>query len=90
MAVSLPLAARRAVLAAAVITICVAAPATASAVSAPAGLAFYSPPKRLLAGPHGSVIWARRVPSPLSAAAREYLVLYRSRSTPASRSRSPG
>jgi pimeloyl-ACP methyl ester carboxylesterase len=76
---SLSLAARRAVLAATVITICVAAPATASAVSAPAGLAFYSPPKRLLAGPHGSVIWARRVHSPLSAA-REYRVLYRSRS----------
>jgi alpha-beta hydrolase superfamily lysophospholipase len=79
MAVSRALAARRAVLAATVITICVAAPATASAVSAPAGLAFYSPPKRLLAGPHGSVIWARRVPSPLGAAAREYLVLYSSR-----------
>jgi pimeloyl-ACP methyl ester carboxylesterase len=69
---------RGVVLAAVLITASVAVPA--SALSAPAGLAFYSPPKRLIAGPHGSVIWARSVPSSLSAAAREYLVLYRSRS----------
>jgi Secretory lipase len=75
-----PCARRGAVVAAALIMTCVAAPAAASAVRAPAGLAFYSPPKRLLVGPHGSVIWARRVHSPLSATAREYRVLYRSRS----------
>ncbi len=55
----------------------VAAPAAARPV-APAGLAFYSPPKRLLAGPHGSVIWARAIRSPLTTAGRAYLVLYRS------------
>jgi pimeloyl-ACP methyl ester carboxylesterase len=81
MMVSVPLAARRAALALALIVPCVvAAPAPASAVGAPAGLAFYSPPKRLLAGAHGSVIWARRMRGPLGAAGREYLVLYRSRS----------
>ncbi|HUO74720.1 MAG TPA: lipase family protein [Solirubrobacteraceae bacterium] len=60
-----------------------AAPAAAAAAAwrvGPAGLAFYSPPKWLLAGSHGSVIWARTVRSPLSAAGRAYLVLYRSRS----------
>jgi pimeloyl-ACP methyl ester carboxylesterase len=80
MPVWVPLARRGAVVAAALIMTCVAAPAAASAVRAPAGLAFYSPPKRLLGGPHGSVIWARRVHSPLSTTAREYRVLFRSRS----------
>jgi pimeloyl-ACP methyl ester carboxylesterase len=58
-----------------------AVPASASAAApprAPAGLAFYSPPKRLLSGPHGSVIWARAIRSPLTSAGRAYLVLYRS------------
>jgi alpha-beta hydrolase superfamily lysophospholipase len=66
-------------LAALALALSAVAPATAPAVKAPSGVAFYAPPKRLLAGPHGSVIWARRVHSPLSAAAQEYLVLYRSR-----------
>jgi pimeloyl-ACP methyl ester carboxylesterase len=49
---------------------------------APAGLAFYSPPARLLAGPHGSVIWARPAQPGLrlAGAARQYVVLYRSTS----------
>jgi pimeloyl-ACP methyl ester carboxylesterase len=58
-----------------------AVPASGAAAApprAPAGLAFYSPPKRLLAGPHGSIIWARAIRSPLTSAGRAYLVLYRS------------
>jgi pimeloyl-ACP methyl ester carboxylesterase len=74
--------ARRALLLLAVLALgAIAAPAAAQGRTvAPRGLAFYSPPKRLLAGPHGSVIWARAIRSPLTAAGRAYLVLYRSRS----------
>jgi pimeloyl-ACP methyl ester carboxylesterase len=73
---------RRALIAAAALAACglitpVAADAALSA--APPGLAFYSPPKRLLAGSHGSVIWARAIRSPLSAAGRAQLVPYWSR-----------
>ena len=81
MSCSVP-AVRRALLGAAVaLAACgLIAPVTADAArpAAPAGLAFYSPPKRLLAGPHGSVIWARAIRSPLSAAGGAHLVLYRS------------
>jgi Secretory lipase len=46
----------------------------------PSGLAFYSPPARLLAGAPGTVIWSRTVATPhaLTSAARTTLVLYRS------------
>jgi pimeloyl-ACP methyl ester carboxylesterase len=49
---------------------------------APAGLAFYTPPARLLAGPHGSVIWARPAQTGLrlAPAAKQLVVLYRSTS----------
>ncbi len=52
----------------------------AAKTNAPAGLRFYSPPARLLAGKPGTVIWSRTVhtPAQLSAAARVTLVLYRS------------
>jgi pimeloyl-ACP methyl ester carboxylesterase len=71
---------RRATLTALVACVAVAAvPGAAQAFRlGPAGVAFYEPPQRLLAGSHGSVIWARPVRSPLSAAARSYRVLYRS------------
>lgn len=54
--------------------------AAAAKPKAPAGLAFYSPPARLVAGKPGTVIWSRTVhtPAQLSAAARVTLVLYRS------------
>src|SRR5438034_10288276 len=71
---------RRALLAAAIAACALAAPPAAAATTAPAGPAFYTPPKRLLAGSHGSVIWARAIRSPLAAAGKAYLVLYRSRS----------
>src|SRR5437588_10510084 len=47
---------------------------------APAGLGFYTPPARLVAGKPGTVIWSRqaRTPTTLNAAARTTLVLYRS------------
>jgi hypothetical protein len=63
---------RRALLVLAVLALgAFAAPAAAQArTAAPSGLAFYSPPKRLLAGPHGSVIWARAIRSPLTAAGK--------------------
>src|SRR6476660_3893213 len=80
MSCSVP-AVRRALIAAAALAACsLVVPITADAArpAAPAGLAFYSPPKRLLAGPHGSVIWARAIRSPLSAAAGRFLVIYRS------------
>lgn len=61
-----------------------AAPAAASATppqapAAPRATAFYHPPKQVVKGPHGSVIWKR----PLSGVtafdgARNWLVLYRS------------
>jgi hypothetical protein len=46
----------------------------------PSGLAFYSPPARLIAGTPGTVIWSRTIATPqdLKAAARTTLVLYRS------------
>jgi pimeloyl-ACP methyl ester carboxylesterase len=47
---------------------------------APSGDAFYKPPSRLLAGAHGTVVWARRAKSPLPEAARTWRVVYRSRS----------
>jgi pimeloyl-ACP methyl ester carboxylesterase len=54
--------------------------APASAPKAPAGLAFYRPSAKLLAGKPGSVIWSRTIhtPAQLSAAATTTLVLYRS------------
>ena len=54
--------------------------AAAATPKAPAGLAFYSPPARLVAGKPGTVIWSRtvRTPTGLPAAARMTLVLYRS------------
>jgi pimeloyl-ACP methyl ester carboxylesterase len=56
-----------------------AAPASAP-VKAPAGLAFYTPPAKLVAGKPGTVIWSRSVSAPkaLPAAAQTTLVLYRS------------
>jgi pimeloyl-ACP methyl ester carboxylesterase len=47
---------------------------------APKGLAFYTPPARLIAGTPGSVIWSRQIATPkhLPAAARARRVLYRS------------
>ena len=54
--------------------------ATKHAPKAPSGLAFYSPPARLLAGTPGTVIWSRTVATPhaLTSAAHTTLVLYRS------------
>jgi pimeloyl-ACP methyl ester carboxylesterase len=54
--------------------------ATKHAPKAPSGLAFYSPPARLVAGTPGTVIWSRTVATPhaLAGAARATLVLYRS------------
>lgn len=47
---------------------------------APAGLAFYTPPKHLGKGRHGDLIWSRPLGGPdvLPSAGRSYLVLYRS------------
>lgn len=49
----------------------------------PAGRAFYRPPERLVAGPHGTVIWTRpaRGLVEVPGARRTLLVLYRSRAT---------
>jgi pimeloyl-ACP methyl ester carboxylesterase len=62
--------------------VCALVPASAaSGAKAPSGLAFYRPPKKLT-GEHGDVIWARKL-SPgasITAAAKSYLVLYRSTS----------
>lgn len=60
-----------------------AAPAAAARVrTGPAGDGFYAPPRRLVAGPPGTVVWAR--PSTgllaLPAAARTMTVIFRSRS----------
>lgn len=57
-------------------------PATPRLPIGPAGSRFYAPPGRLLDGPAGSVIWARRATgmAALPAAGRSVLVLYRSRS----------
>ena len=68
---------------AAVAAAAAAAPAAAARPpQAPRGLAFYSPPQRLLAGAHGSVIWSRPAqPSlRLAAASKTVVVVYRSRS----------
>src|SRR5438309_8033343 len=48
---------------------------------APKGLAFYTPPSRLIAGTPGSVIWSRSITTPkqLPGAAHATLVLYRSK-----------
>ena len=71
--------ARRAALGA-LLCACVAAPAAAAAPPrGPSGLDFYTPPAAKIAGPHGSVIWARPVRSGLvPSAGRTSLVLYRS------------
>ncbi len=47
----------------------------------PSGNAFYAPPRKLIPGPHGSVIWMRDLHggAALPAARRNLLVLYRSR-----------
>ena len=58
-----------------------AAPATAATVrSGPAGAKFYSPPKSLPKGPHGTPVWARRLTGKavLKNAASNRLLLYRS------------
>ena len=60
-----------------------APPASAASIRrGPAGERFYSPPKRLVQGRHGTVIWMRsvRTDAALSAAKRNVLVLYRSKS----------
>ncbi|MCE1178191.1 MAG: lipase family protein [Micrococcales bacterium] len=44
--------------------------------TAPTDDSFYTPPAKLLAGPHGSVIWSRRTAGPKSGTT--WLVLYRS------------
>jgi alpha-beta hydrolase superfamily lysophospholipase len=44
--------------------------------TAPSGAAFYKPPSKLSTGPHGKVIWARRIPAPKGAIA--WKVLYKS------------
>jgi alpha-beta hydrolase superfamily lysophospholipase len=53
-----------------------AAQSPSSVRPGPAGRAFYNPPKRLPAGPHGTLIWARRIPAPKGAVA--WKVLYKS------------
>jgi pimeloyl-ACP methyl ester carboxylesterase len=59
-------------------------PATASAAvtKGPSGLAFYNPPAAKVAGPHGSLIWARPVTGSqqIPSAGKTWLVLYRSES----------
>src|SRR5664279_663708 len=74
---------RGALLLAAALAACVIAPtgalgATKHVPKAPSGLAFYSPPARLVAGKPGTVIWSRTVATPqaLTSAARATLVLY--------------
>ena len=75
----------RVVLLLAAVAACAALPAgalgaTKHAPKSPSGLAFYSPPARLIAGAPGTVIWSRTIATPkdLKAAARTTLVLYRS------------
>jgi pimeloyl-ACP methyl ester carboxylesterase len=57
-----------------------AAPADAAVKHGPAGSKFYTPAKQRLKGPHGSVIYARKLSGPevLKHAAANTLVLYRS------------
>ena len=66
---------------AAAATLMVVAPAGAAVPKGPSGLRFYTPPTKLT-GKHGDLIRARAVTgsTALSAAARNYLVLYRSTS----------
>jgi alpha-beta hydrolase superfamily lysophospholipase len=58
----------------------VASPAVAGVGQGPEGARFYTPPRTLLAGPHGSLIWTRRLTGPavLGGAATNELLLYRS------------
>ncbi len=62
------------------IAVALAVSADARVMRAPAGLRFYTPPATAVAGRPGTLIWARRVPTPrgMSAAATTTLVLYRS------------
>lgn len=55
--------------------------AEARVVRGPAGDAFYAPPRRLVDGPAGSVVWRRRAAPPvaLAAAARTDVIVYRTR-----------
>jgi pimeloyl-ACP methyl ester carboxylesterase len=63
------------------IAVCAAAPAAQAAqAKAPKGAAFYKPPKSIAKLEHGDLIWARKIKSPLKAAARTHLLLYRSTS----------
>ena len=71
---------------AAALALLAAAPATAAvakARKAPAGLAFYTPPKPLPAGKPGTVIWSRPASkqASLAGAAKNLTVLYRSTDT---------
>jgi dienelactone hydrolase len=58
----------------------VASPAAAGVRHGPNGTSFYTAPHALVAGPHGSVIWARGLTGPavLGGAATNELLLYRS------------
>jgi pimeloyl-ACP methyl ester carboxylesterase len=60
-----------------------AAPANAAVKRGPAGTKFYTPAKKLAKGPHGSVIYARKLSGRevLKNAASNQLLLYRSTST---------
>lgn len=54
-------------------------PAAAAVPAGPKGLSFYTPPTAKVGGPHGSLIWARRVRSgQIPSVGRTWLVLYRS------------
>jgi alpha-beta hydrolase superfamily lysophospholipase len=57
----------------------VAPTAAASVRTGPEGTRFYTPPHALVTGPHGSVVWARRLTGPavLGGAAINELLLYR-------------
>ncbi len=58
-------------------------PASAAVTTGPSGLAFYSPPApQIVAGPHGSLIWARAIHGGKTpSAGRTWRVLYRSLNT---------
>lgn len=63
------------------VAVALGAPASAQALRrGPPGAAFYTPPARLVAGPHGSIVWARPLTSSavLRDARTNVLVLYRS------------
>ena len=72
--------ARAALLAAASLCAAFVVPAHAAKVATgPAGSKFYAPPAAKLAGPHGSVIWARAIHGgSLPSGGKSWLVLYRS------------